>query len=265
MSIKGLHLPPLVFAGEEKLQHWQPVSLGYAPVSYAITHGPRKERVDQVEWPRGLFQCFSAPTAGVNCFFANCCCCTQYFLWQEAYEIIGLGSEAGAVATMRLFAAALPQGGEHGGGGLGGAANLVGSYNATRLRGRLSNQLYGRNADGGTFGTAFAQCCCMQLAMAQEIDAIITSVEDRTGKKLLYGTFCTPRCCNFVNAAGKTVTSYDLSVGVRGPQGQVMQRGWAPTNLMGLPPTALTQQLDREDFHRQLDRWARKNARVAPA
>ena len=268
MSLKSLQLPPLVFAGEETLQHWQPISLGRcADVSYAITHGPNKGK-EETDWPRGLFACFSAPTVDVNCCCANSCCCTQYYLWSEAYELIGLGDEANQVAGMRIFAAAIPdhgggrKGGGGGAGGLSAATNAVAAFRAGQLRGKLSRKLYGRDADGGDFGAAFAQCCCVQCANVQEIDAILTSVRHRTGVRLRYGPFCTRQCCNFVDATtGKNVTYYDLSQGVRGPQGQVMQRGaaqWAPTNLMGLPQNAITQQRGRQDFEKMMDQLNRQ-------
>ena len=260
MSLKALQLPPLVFAGEEKLQHWQPVSLGYAPVSYAITHGPNVQKVDQVDWPNDLFGCCNARSASVSCFLANCCCCTQLFLRQGAYDLVDLGNEARAVATMRVFASAIPQGGGDGGGNmagaLGGAVNAAAAYRASGLRIKLSNRLYGRNADGGTFGSAFKQCCCVQCANAQEIDAILTYIEDTRGVQLRYGTFCTPRCCNFVNEQGENVTMQTLN----GPQGLTMQRGaqsrgvWRRgTNMMSLPESALRQQEDRKHIERLLD------------
>lgn len=262
MSLHSLPLPPLVAVVEDKLQHWRPIRLGYAEVGYKIERG-ESANAHVTQWPSELFGCCTSTDAGWNCFWVHSTCCGQYWVYSSAYALVGLGNEASQVATARLFSSALNASNNEAAGAIAGGVQLASNFMAGRLRYKLFQKLYDRPERPATnpetsATTCLAQTCCIPCAIVQEVDAIMVAVRHKAGIKLVYGPCCTRYCCDLVEAGTnppRIIKPGDVSMGMRGPGNARMQRQWAPSNLMGLPSNAITQQRGRENYERQRDEF----------
>ena len=216
-----MSLPPLIFSGEDKLEHWQPVSLG-------VNANERKP----TGFPRGIFECFGSPLVGFDCCMGIVCC--GPITWSNSVRLAGVDAQAAALATL---VAAWSRDGHGNQSAIGQAAGCFAAFTSAEKRQELIRRLYPNVYFEGYCTSLFYHVCCMGCAYAQEIDAVAAHVEATRGIKLRYGP--TTRCmCTQLMPADDPLAMYrEAPTGAPRPQTMASARG---PNLLGLSSNALS-------------------------
>lgn len=217
-----MSLPPLLFRGEGKLDHWQPVSLGVR--SEPSEGGP------PTRFPRALCGCLDSPLTSLDCFCGVCCCCGP-ITWNNVMRLVNVDASAAASAALVSMYAKDNQGNQT---ALGQAAGCLAAFASADVRQQLIRTLYPSTYTEGHCRSLCYHACCPVCVWAQEIDAVAAHLNATHGVTLRYGPTTSCLCTQLVSVDNPYQT-YVPPIGLVAPRNQQMMR----PNLLGLSHNAL--------------------------